>query len=33
MPDKGGQELEGGETAVSHKHQRPFRYPATGLKD
>src|SRR5215213_5886509 len=33
MPDKGGQELEGGETAVSHKHQRPLRYPATGLED
>src|SRR3954470_4406178 len=33
MPDKGGQELEGGETAVSHKHQRPLRHPATGLED
>jgi 4-carboxymuconolactone decarboxylase len=33
MPDEGGQELEGGETAVSHKHKRPFRHPATGLED
>ena len=33
MPDKGGQELEGGETAVSHKHQRPLRHPATGLEN
>src|SRR5215212_8431623 len=24
VPDKGGQELEGGETAVSHQHQRPL---------
>ena len=33
MPDEGGQELEGGETAVGHKHKRPPRHPATGLED
>ena len=33
LPQQGGEELEGGEAAVGHQHQRPPRHPAAGLQD